>query len=176
MDALTLAMAAAFVVLCVGFSVLFARLTARGPKAALTADVDVPFSPERYKVMERLLDEHDCRMFFERTHSRAMERQFRLRRIRIFREYLRQLSADFRRVTGAVKLVMVGAPVDRLDLAHVLMKQQITFAAGMVSVEYRLFLYRHDWGGVNTARLTESVRQLRDQLQSVTALAQPAAA
>jgi len=176
MDPLIWTAATGFILLCVSFGVLFARLTSKNRTADLVNESGVPFSPERYKVMERLLDEHDCNLFFQRTQNRLMERQFRQRRIRIFREYLHCLSADFRRVCKSVKLLMVGAHVDRPDLARVLMKQQLAFAAGMASVEYRLFLYRHDWGGVDARRLAQSVRALCDQLQSVAALAQPAAA
>jgi len=176
MEPLIVTAAICFILVSAGFAVLLTRLFAQDRTAGFSDENGALFSPQRYKVMERLLDENDCHLFSQRSQGRSLERQFRLQRTRIFRGYLHHLSCDFRRVSKTVKLLMIGSAVDRPDLLRVLARQQFTFAVATVSVEYRLFLYRHNWAGVDAGRLTQSVRELCNQLQSVAALVEPAAA
>src|SRR2546421_261833 len=77
---------------------------------------------DRYRPMMRILDHGEFE--FLRLQPGMTSRQIvriRIQRCRIFRGYLRLLDADFRRVCGALKLVIAESGEDRSDLARVLL-------------------------------------------------------
>jgi hypothetical protein len=159
------------ILLIAGFAVLFTKvLTARHD----TFSPEELFSPERYRAMERLLDEADTK--FISSHSgctRRLEKNFRKGRIRIFRAYLQLLSKDFHGLCKALRLHMIACKVDRSDLAAVVVKEQFHFAAGIVYVEFKLIAFASGWSGVDASRLIQSIDAMRDRLQSLAALPEP---
>ena len=91
----------------------------------------------------------------------------RKQRCQIFRVYLRGLNNDFDRVCLAIKLLMMQARDDRPDLAIMLLRNQVAFAAGMAIVCFRLFLYRWGFCGVNVTGLVKTFDAMRVQLQTL---------
>ena len=78
-------------------------------------------SIDRYRPMMRLLDPEDFE--FLRSQPGITSRQvarLRAQRCRIFRGYLRSLSADFGHVCMALKLLIAESQQDRADLARLL--------------------------------------------------------
>jgi hypothetical protein len=133
-----------------------------------------PFSRERYRAMERLLDEADGK--FISSHpgcTRQIEKQFRKQRIRIFRAYLQLLSTDFHRVCKALKYYMAACRVDRSDLAALVIKEQFRFAVSLACVEFKLTVYATGWSGMDASRLMRSVDAMRERMQSLAALPKP---
>ncbi len=175
MEVVILAAIVCFVLLIAGFCVLFTKLLAARDEVFSPDDViKEPFSRERYRAMERLLDEADGK--FISSHSgctRQIEKKFRKRRIRIFRAYLQLLSGDFHRVCKAIRLHMIACKVDRSDLAAVVMKEQLRFTASMVYLEFKLTVYASGWNGVDASSLIHSFDAMRDRLQSLAALPEP---
>jgi len=166
-----------FLLLGIGFGVLILRLMS--PERLQAFRDGLPeqlFSPGRYRVIERLLNESEYR--FLRSHpawNSRMEKNLRKDRTKIFRGYLHELSGDFHQICKAVKLLMVTSRIDRPDLAKALIKQQFGFAMAMTVVEFRLILYRSGWTGVSVdvGDLVRSVDAVRVQLQSLAAIIQP---
>jgi len=164
-------------VLAGGFAVLFKRLTSRN-----RANMPLPledwegiFSPSRYKAMERLLDERD--RDFLRSYpgvSRRIERKLRQTRVTLFRSYMQQLSDDFQRICKTLKILMIHSPVERNDLAGLILKQQFHFTVTMMTTEIRLTLYSLGLSRVDTHALLEPLAAVRMQLQSLAAVANPA--
>jgi len=175
MEVVILAAIVCFVLLIAGFGVLFAKLLAARDEIFSPEDViKEPFSQERYRAMERLLNEADGK--FLSSHpgcTRQIERKFRKRRIRIFRAYLQLLSGDFHRICKAIRLHMIACKVDRSDLAAVVMKEQFRFAVSMARVEIKLTVYASGWSGVDTSSLIRSLDAMRDRLQTLAALPEP---
>jgi hypothetical protein len=58
------------------------------------------------------------------------------------RTHLPHLKDDFRLICMAIKVIMVQSNCDRLDLARVLMRSQITFTYRMMMVRFQLVRYR----------------------------------
>jgi hypothetical protein len=174
MDAITVVATLVFICLAGGFGVLFARLTSRDRLTVPPEEWEGIFSPSRYKAMERLLDETD-RQFLSSypKFNSGGEKKFRAVRVKIFRGYMQQLSEDFGRICKAVKVLMVHSQVDRPDLAGVLLKQQFTFSIAMMQVEVKLILYSAGWAGVDVKALLEPLANVRSQLQSLAAIADP---
>src|SRR3954469_15058094 len=111
----------------------------------VTAEWISDLSAERYKPMLRLLDSADIEFLRGQPgYTRDMESKLRAQRCQVFRGYLRCLTSDFQRVCMALKIVMSQSDHDRPDLAGVLMHQQVLFASGLLSIHFRLTLYR--WG------------------------------
>ena len=142
----------------------------------LPADWESIFSPARYKPMERLLDSRDYDFLGSQPGcNRRMMRRMRANRVGIFRGYARGLGRDFARVSNALKMLMVQAPVDRSSLAGLLLKQRLMFSVNMVSLEARLYLHSLGWSApdVDVRDLLESLDALRSQLQALTTVAEP---
>jgi hypothetical protein len=166
-----------FLVLASGFAVLFKRLTShdRTNMPLPLDDWEGIFSPSRYKAMERLLEGTDQN--FLRSHpgvSPGMERKLRRTRVKLFRSYMHQLSDDFHRICKALKILMIHSPVERNDLAGLILKQQFRFTVTMLNTEARLTLYSLGWSDVNTNALLEPLTAVRTQLQALAAVANPA--
>jgi len=96
-----------------------------------------------------------------------MEAKLRTQRCQMFRDYLRGLETDFRRVCTAVKLLMLQSQLDRPDLASVLIQQQASFAFGMMVVNVRLLLYRWGFAGVDVSDLVKRFDAMRLELWSL---------
>jgi len=175
MEVLILAAMVCFVLLIAGFGVLFTKLLAAQDEMFSPEDViKEPFSRERYRAMGRVLDETDRK--FMSSHpgcTRQMEKNFRKRRVRIFRAYLQLLSGDFHRICKAIRLHMIACKIDRSDLAAAVMKEQFRFAVSMLYVEIKLTVYASGWRGVDTSSLIRSLDAMRDRLQSLAALPEP---
>lgn len=97
MDVVTIAAAIAFILLAVGFGVVFARLISRDRIALPVDESDAVCSPTRYRTVERLLAEADQQLVAA-IGDRRMTRKLRNVRVKIFRGYMMQLSEDFNRI------------------------------------------------------------------------------
>jgi hypothetical protein len=108
----------------IGLAVVFLfRTLASRQDSNVSADQLLTLSPERYRPMERLLQEEDFRFLSSQPgFSPRLGRRFRTERRRIFRGYLRNLSKDFSRVSLACQMLVVHAADDRGDLAKSLMR------------------------------------------------------
>jgi len=140
------------------------------PQASLpvTAGWIDALSVERYRPMLRLLDAED--LDFLRSQpgfTPCMAARLRLQRCQIFRGYLSCLSSDFARVCLATKLVMLQSRDDRPDLAAALLRQQLLFAASMLAVHFRLFLYRWGLCSADVSGLVKIFDVMRVELQSL---------
>jgi hypothetical protein len=177
MNVILLSVTGAFVLLALVFASLFRSLFSPS-RTAIPADWDINQIASRYRAMERLLDPADYRFLQSAPgYGRRMARRLRGQRVEIFRSYARCLKRDFMRVSGALRMLMVHAPVDRSSLAGILVKQRLLFGFNMMSVEIRLVL--HSFGltapKVDVRSLVEALDAMRTQLQVLAATAQPAA-
>jgi len=176
MNPMTVVATLVFALPVAGFVLLIRRLTARDRVAVPLPmeDWEGMFSPSRYRAMERLLDDADRDFLHSQPGaSSKVEKKFRKARITLFRAYMHQLAADFHRVCKALKILMVHSPVERHDLAGMIMKQQFQFTTTMMATEVRLVLYSWGWAGVSTEALLEPLTAVRTQLQSLAAIADP---
>jgi hypothetical protein len=166
--------AAGFILLGLAFGALFARLISRDRIDRFPGESDEIFSLARYRAMDRLLSEEDQNFLrMQPGWNRRKAKNFRKTRIRIFRAYVQQLSADFNKICKAIKLLMVTSEVDRPDLAGLLMKQKFLFVVGMISVEFKLTLYGFGWRSVEVQDLMRTLKTMRSHVQTFAAIAQP---
>lgn len=167
---LALALGAAFIR-------IFSKLAAPRRNYTLAGDWMRRLSADKYRPMQRLLDESD--FAFLASHpaaTRAMERRLRAARRRAFRGYLRSLERDFGRVCGAIQVLMVHSAVDRPDLAAILVKQRALFSYGSLSLQVRLTLDAVGYRGVSVQPLLASLEALSGELRQLVPATQPATA
>ena len=147
---------------------LIRRVALSSTRLPVTAGWIDELSSERYRPMLRLLDGGDID-FLNAQPDFPPHAAMRVRKQRceIFRGYLRCLNNDFDRVCLAIKLLMLQARDDRPDLAGILLRNRLSFAAGMATVYLRLFLYRWGLCGVNVTGLVKTFDSMRVQLQSL---------
>jgi len=125
-------------------------------------------SVERYRPLLRLLDTRDFAFLISQPgFSPDMINRLRHSRCRIFRGYLKELSADFRSLCLAIKLIMVQSEIDRPDLARFVLRSQLEFAAQMVCVHARLLLFEVGLGHVEIGSLLNLFDGLRVELRSL---------
>ena len=96
-----------------------------------------------------------------------MAKRFRIQRCQIFRAYLRQLDSDFKRLCMALKTVMVQSKQDRLDLASALLRNQGTFAARKMMLQFQAVLYRFGVGTVDVRCLLNLSEKTRLELREL---------
>lgn len=126
------------------------------------------FSVERYLPMLRLLDETELRVLHSHSGTTPqLAARFRRERCRIFRNYLRCLTADFSRVSAALKLLMTQAGTDRPDLASLLIRAQVSFAACLLLVRVQVAFYALGFGRVNAGALLQAFERIRLELRTI---------
>jgi len=157
---------------CLGMAVAVILLIRRsgfaGCNLPVTAEWIDELSIERYRPMMRLLDGGDLEFLRSQPgFTPKMATRLRVQRCHIFRGYLRCLSNDFGRVCSAIKLVMMQSKHDRPDLASALLRNQMMFAAGIVGIECRLFLYRWGLCGVDVTSLVKIFDLMRLELRTL---------
>jgi len=172
MDFITMSAGVGFILLAIGFGIVFARLISRDRIIVPSEEGDAIFCPSRYRVMEQLLDEADQKLA-ACAGDREAERKVGKLRVRILRGYMQQLSEDFNRICKASKDLMVNSEVDRPDIAGSLMRQQLLFSFLMMSVEMKLIVFGFGWRGLDVSSLTRTLNGMRAQLQSLAAIAEP---
>jgi len=175
MDLVIIAITVCFLLLAAGFAAVFARLISHERTALPIDESDPIFSPNRYRVVERLLAEADLRTVAS-VGDKRLEKEFRKVRVTIFRGYMLQLSQDFNQICKAIKLLMVTSDVDRSELSGVILKQQFQFSLRLMRIEVELILYSLGYSGIDTTGLVESLDALRMQLQRLVAVAEPMSA
>jgi len=134
-----------FLALLGGAILLIRKVAFGGGNLPLTAEWIGELSVERYRPMMRLLDGADLEFLQSQPGFKpGMARRIRSQRCKIFAGYLHCLASDFRRVCSAIHLLMLHSGHDRPDLAAILVRHQMMFAAGMLVIHVRLLLY--SWG------------------------------
>jgi hypothetical protein len=126
---------------------------------------------DRYRPMLRLLSNDD--LAFVSADSK-LQRTLRSRRRNLFRGYLRCLTADYARLLGGVREVMVHSGVDRPDLARALAKNRALFAIAICRVEFRLALHTTGVGNVDISGLVDAFEALRAQVGALSISSQTA--
>ncbi len=145
--------------LALAVAVLLRRLAA--PRVCCEGEWMDRVSGARYRPMERLLDPAEEAWLRRRAADRSAMRRFRAERRRLFRAYLRGLESDFRKLSAAVKLLLVEAGEDRPELAVALLKRQATFTLGLAGVRFRLALHAAGLGTVDVRELVTALDALR---------------
>ena len=136
---------------------------------------DAEFSLARYEPMARLLSEEDF-VFLAAQPGYRPEIGARLRRERrrIFRLYLRDLSADFHRLHAQARRMVANSGAEHSELVGILMRQQLTFWRGLLAVEVRLALSGLGLGQVDVRGLVEAIETMRLDLARFSSPAQAA--
>jgi hypothetical protein len=131
-------------------------------------------SVERYRPMLRLLNQDDLSFLKSQPGFRPdMAKRLRRQRCDIFKGYLRHLCADFQLTCAALKLIMLHAPIDRPDLASLLLRAQVSFALGLLQIHVRLALYRWGLAGVDVRNLVQLFDGMQLELRSLVPAAEP---
>lgn len=150
--------------------VLTQMLLRRRSAAPLDSDEPADFSLDRYQPMGRLMAEEDLVFLKSQPGYRAeMGVRWKRERRRIFRLYLAELKADFRRLHAQARELVAASGADSAALVEVLMKQQFTFLMATTALEFRLALQWIGIGRVDITPLIELVEAMRTDLAQRTA-------
>jgi len=153
------------------------RISLAGRCLPVTAEWIDELSVERYRPMLRLLDGHDLQFLSSQPgFTSQMASHLRVQRCQVFRGYLRCLAADFSRTCAAIKLLMLHSKRDRADLAAILLRHQMLFAAGMVVVQCRLTLFELGLCSVDANSLVRIFDLMRLELRTLVPVAAPMSA
>ena len=139
-------------------------LRRRRNSATLGSD-EAGFSLDRYQPMGRLMAEEDLVFLKSQPGYRAeMGVRWKRERRRIFRIYLAELKADFRRLHAHARELVASSGADSAGLVEVLMKQQFTFLMATTALEIRLALQGIGVGKVDITPLIELIEAMRVDL------------
>ena len=117
--------------------------------------------------MMRLFDERDIE--FLRTlpgYTARMEAEFRRRRCRVFRGYLRSMRAELLVAQTELETLRIESPADYQQLALLVMRSRMRFAWVMIPAYFSLFRYRWQLGSVGLERLVRGLEEIRGGIRS----------
>jgi hypothetical protein len=127
------------------------------------------FSLDRYEPMGRLMAEEDLVFLKSQPGYRAeIGERWKRERRRIFRLYLAELKADFRRLHAHARELVAGSGADSAALVEVLVKQQFKFLMATTALEFRLALQQIGIGKVDITPLIQLVEAMRMDLAQLT--------
>jgi hypothetical protein len=156
---------------------LIRKIGSTGEGLPVTSEWIDELSLDRYRPMLRMLDGDDITFLRSQPgFTSDMAKKLRKQRTQIFRGYLRSLETDFGRVCAAIKLVMLQSQHDRPDLAEALIRQQVTFACGMLSVRFHLVLYSMGVTSVEVSQVVKIFDSMRLELRTMVPAAGQSAA
>ena len=145
-------------------------LRQRRRSVTLVSEETFDFSLERYQPMGRLLTEEDLGFLRSQPGYRPeMGRRWKRERRRIFRLYLAELKADFRRLHAQARELVASSGADSEGLVGALMKQQVTFLVASRALEFRLALQWIGIGRVDVTPLIALIEAMRADLAQRTA-------
>ncbi len=175
---MTLLCAAVLTILVLALAILLVRrLGSQSECLPVTTEWLEDLSDDRYRPMLRLLEQTDFQFLrAQKGFTSAMEKRLRCQRVEVFRAYLSMLESDFKRVCLGLKLMLVESECDRPDLASALISRQLTFALGIVTVQFRLYLFQWGVAGVDASGLVKSFDGMRMELKALVPMASPAIA
>jgi len=154
---------------------LVRRLTAPGAISECDPDWLANFSMATYRPMLRLLTEGDYEFFAAQPGiTPKAVRQLRRERRRVFKTYLNGLVKDFHRLHLAARMTLIYSTEDRPDLAQTLLRQRAVFMWAVTMVEFRLVLHTLGLGAVDASRLLGALEDMRVNVGSLSAIAEPA--
>ena len=131
------------------------------------------FAPAKYEPLRRLFDETDFKLVSALPQGAKLVSRFRVNRIRICRGYIDGLAQDFSWASNVIKVLMIRSDIDRPDLAAILLRHRFVFTLALISLEYRLVLYRFGLNALNMSAFIEPFESLRTQLRGLAMAAQP---
>jgi len=117
--------------------------------------------------MMRLFDERDIE--FLRTlpgHTARMEAEFRRRRCRIFRGYLRSMRADLLIAQTELETLRIESPADYEQIALLVMRCRMRFAWAMIPAYFSLFRYRWQLGSAGLEPVVRGLEDIRGEIRN----------
>ena len=117
--------------------------------------------------MIRLFDERDIE--FLRTvpgYTTSLEAEFRRRRCRIFRGYLRSLRAELLIAQTELETLQIESPEDHERLTVVALRSRMRFAWAMIAAYLSLFQYRWQLGSAGLERVVHRLESIRGEIPS----------
>jgi hypothetical protein len=116
------------------------------------------FSPDRYRPMSRLLATADAAWLRDSAALSAKDRRrFRTSRIRIFRQYLREMTVDFAGLQAVGRAMILSGSVGP-EFQEELFRHQLKFTRSLWLVRVQLFFYQFGLTQVDASGLLESLQ------------------
>jgi hypothetical protein len=136
----------------------------------------VPATEAHSVPMIRLFDERDIEFLRAMPgYTRRMETEFRRRRCRIFRGYLRSLRAEFLVAETQLETLRIAYPEDRQQTAMMALSCRMRFNGAMIAAylrlfqyrlfQYRLFEYRWGLGGADLGPVVRRFEDIRGEIR-----------
>ena len=163
-------------ILLLGLGALFLvrRLGSDNQVLPVTTEWLSELSTDRYRPMQRLLEETDFRFLrSQKGFTPEMSSRLRRQRVQAFCGYLRMLEADFDRVGAALRLILANSECDRPEVASLLLQSRLMFAFALTGVHCRLVLFRWGLSGVDVAGLIQLFEGVRLELRTLVPAASP---
>jgi hypothetical protein len=123
------------------------------------------FSPERYRVMERLFSSRDLEFLSAQPgYTPEMAANWKRESINVFRIYLDELTADFHSLHAAARQMVAASHAESPELAALLVRQSVAFFQARLLLEWRVLLFRLGASQVDVASIVDLVKSMQVDL------------
>lgn len=154
-------------VLTVAFGLLIRSLFLRHPDIEGAAEWLADFSLEKYRPMQRLLNEWDFEFLAKQPgYTVQIEARLRRQRRQIFRMYLRQLYGDFNRLLSIGRFMVLASPEDRSDLEQTMTQLRFRFYWNWVCAQIFISIHPLPAGSASARKLVGALELLQESLQN----------
>jgi hypothetical protein len=161
---------ALFVFTAVFLVPVIARLLRRANLAEVTPEWLENFTTAAYYPMEGLLADEDFRFLSRQPgFDFSLYRKLRADRLRIFRQYLNRLIADFNRLHAVARFLVIQGTEDRSETLKQLIWLRVRFSVAVLRVEANYVLCRFGWRALALGNLIARLEDMSGQLNAISA-------
>ena len=154
-------------ILIAGLILLYSRIAFSAAQPSFSPEWWEHFSPSRYAPLGTLLREDDFTFLRSmRGFEPSMERELRLRRVRICQSFLREMREDFLRLQGVGQALLAAGQTES-GFQDELFRQRVRFSQAWWSVRLQLIGYRFGLGHVDATGLIQSLSSSAARLEPV---------
>lgn len=138
---------------------------------AVTPDWLAGFSVAAYEPMEALLREEDFEFLSRQPgFDLALYKKLRRERLRIFRQYLNRMIADYHRLHAVARLLLAEASYDRSDVLLRLVMLRLNFSAAVARAEGNYLLCCLGFRTLEVRALLVRLQELSAQVGAISAI------
>ena len=120
--------------------------------------------------MEGLLADEDFRFLSRQPgFDFSLYRKLRADRLRIFRQYLNRLIADFNRLHAVARFLVIQGTEDRSETLKQLIWLRVRFSVAVLRVEANYVLCRFGWRALALGNLIARLEDMSGQLNAISA-------
>lgn len=142
----------------------------RSSRDEITPEWLAGFSPSVYRPMQRLFCEEDFAFLSRQPgFDLSLYKKFRRERLRIFRQYMNRLIADYNRLHAAARMLLAATSEDHSEMMAHLIRLRVNFSITVFRAEADYLLCCAGYRTIAVRALILRLEELSAQVSAISA-------